>query len=420
MEAVSTAMIGVEDLDDSALLGAASEAERLDRTVQRRKLEIAYEWCVRHPATSESGAATWGDAGLPGLSDCDASLGGDGTPSVAAFVAEELGAAMGVSTQSAMSLMADALDLRHRFPLLWAEVETGTVAPYKTRRVADDTCSLPFEAARWVDEELAARVNGFGIPTIQRLVALAAARFAPEEQAEKENAAQSQWHVTLSHPRAGEFAGTSWLEAAGDTADLTAFHRLVCDVAKRLGRLGDTDDFETRKAKALGIIAGRQPTLHPADEAPDAPTWPRTTGADPPLRPRVPGRPRHPPGRRPGRRRGREARPRHPRPHPLLAPGLQGHHPAGARPQQVRRGRPARPATSDARTGHPARPALRVPVVRPRRPALGPRPHHPVCPTRRGRTTGQTNPQNLAPLCRRHHRAKTFTGWTYERARDGT
>ena len=95
---------------------------------------------------------------------------------------------MGVSTQSAMSLMADALDLRHRFPLLWAKVEALEVAPYKTRRVADDTRSLPFEAARWVDEELAARVNGFGIPTIERLVALAAARFAPEEQAEKEQA----------------------------------------------------------------------------------------------------------------------------------------------------------------------------------------------------------------------------------------
>ena len=84
--------------------------------------------------------------------------------------------------------------------------------------MADDARSLPYEAARWVDEELTARVNGFGIPTIQGLVALAAARYAPEEQAKKEQADQSQWHVTLTHPRPGEFAGTSWLEAAGDTA----------------------------------------------------------------------------------------------------------------------------------------------------------------------------------------------------------
>ena len=90
---------------------------------------------------------------------------------------------------------------------------------------------------------------------------LAAARFAPEEQAEKEQQSKPQHHVTLTHPRPGAFASTSWLEAAGDTTDLTAFYALVCEEAKRLGRLGDTDDHETRKAKALGIIATRQAIL---------------------------------------------------------------------------------------------------------------------------------------------------------------
>ncbi|MDP3966653.1 MAG: HNH endonuclease signature motif containing protein [Nocardioides sp.] len=28
---------------------------------------------------------------------------------------------------------------------------------------------------------------------------------------------------------------------------------------------------------------------------------------------------------------------------------------------------------------------------------------------------GQTTPANLAALCRRHHRLKTWTGWTYRR-----
>jgi len=32
---------------------------------------------------------------------------------------------------------------------------------------------------------------------------------------------------------------------------------------------------------------------------------------------------------------------------------------------------------------------------------------------------GQTHPDNLACLCRRHHRAKTFAGWTYHRTRTG-
>ena len=165
MEAVSTvAMIEVEDLDDSGVLARLADAERRDREVQLDKLRLAYEWCVRHPATAESGTATWGDAGLPGLGDCDASLGGDGSPAVAAFVAEELGAAMGVSTQAAMSLDGRRPRPAAPVPRLWAKVEAGEVAPWKTRRVAADTRSLPFEGARWVDEQLAARVDGFGLP----------------------------------------------------------------------------------------------------------------------------------------------------------------------------------------------------------------------------------------------------------------
>ena len=39
----------------------------------------------------------------------------------------------------------------------------------------------------------------------------------------------------------------------------------------------------------------------------------------------------------------------------------------------------------------------------------------PYVPPDEGGPPGQTDPQNLAPLCRRHHRAKTFTGWTYQR-----
>jgi 5-methylcytosine-specific restriction endonuclease McrA len=37
-----------------------------------------------------------------------------------------------------------------------------------------------------------------------------------------------------------------------------------------------------------------------------------------------------------------------------------------------------------------------------------------------GGPPGQTRPDNLAPLCRRHHRAKTHYGWTYQRAPDGS
>ena len=69
MEADSTAAFEVEDLDD--VCACSLPPPRPSGATGRsswRKLRIAYEWCVRHPATTESGTATWGDAGLPGLS----------------------------------------------------------------------------------------------------------------------------------------------------------------------------------------------------------------------------------------------------------------------------------------------------------------------------------------------------------------
>ena len=42
----------------------------------------------------------------------------------------------------------------------------------------------------------------------------------------------------------------------------------------------------------------------------------------------------------------------------------------------------------------------------------------PYVPPDDGGPPGQTSLANLACLCRRHHRLKTFTAWTYQRAPD--
>ena len=78
----------VEDLDDDELL-AVLEQRKLDtRASERGKLRLAAQWCVRHPATADTGVATWGGASLPGVLGEDESLGGAGTPAVSAFAPE--------------------------------------------------------------------------------------------------------------------------------------------------------------------------------------------------------------------------------------------------------------------------------------------------------------------------------------------
>ena len=220
-----------------------------------------------------------------------------------------------------------------------------------------------------------------------------------------------------SPTRSGDYAGTSWLEAAGDAKDLTAFYALVCAEAKRLGRLGDTDDYETRKAKALGIIAGPQALW----------TSPATRE----------GRPA-------------ETGAAHLYVHVSLT-DLATHAAGDPSVGEVERLGPATldlirtwlddstarilPVLDLHRTNavdqhDPPTVDARLVILRDRhcvfpwcgRDARACDLDHIVAyvPPIEGGPPGQTTPQNLAPLCRRHHRAKTFTGWTYQRARDGT
>ena len=55
------------------------------------KLRLAHQWAVLHPATAETGVATPGGPALDVLTK-DESLGGDGTPAVAAFTPEAFAA----------------------------------------------------------------------------------------------------------------------------------------------------------------------------------------------------------------------------------------------------------------------------------------------------------------------------------------
>src|SRR5215831_18937385 len=232
--------VGVEDLDPAGVLALVGEAETAERRAALAKLELALQWCVLHPATADTGVAVWGDAGLPGLSECDETLGGDGCPAVSAFAPEPFAAALGVPTTIGMQILADVLDLSHRLPRTWARVRRLEVPAWKARRLAQATHHLTHPAAAHVDARLAARLDSCGTVLIDRTVAHAAATFDPEEHAGAEQTAREEWDVKLTHPTSG-FAGTSYLEATGDTLDLTKFYDLVCDHAAHLARLGDTD-----------------------------------------------------------------------------------------------------------------------------------------------------------------------------------
>jgi hypothetical protein len=275
-------------LDASVVLDRVAEAEAAERRAGLSKLELALAWCALHPATAESGSAVWADAGLPGISEWEEGLGGDGCPLIAAFAPEPFAAALGTSTMAGMQLLADALDLAHRLPKTWARVQRLAVTPWKARRLAQATHRLHREAARYVDDQLAHRIDSCGAVLIDRTVAQAAARFEPADQEVAEVTRQAGWDVHLSHATGVDaavgidgFVGTSYLQACGDTLDLTKLYDLVCDHAAHLARLGDTDPEPARRRLSAGSPtnspSSTSSALLPSPRPPPSggPAWPR-------------------------------------------------------------------------------------------------------------------------------------------------
>jgi hypothetical protein len=409
----------VDDLDPAGVLACLGDTETAERRASLRKLELALQWCVLHPATADTGAAVWGDAGLPGLGECDETLGGEGCPQVSAFAPEPFAAALGVSTMTGMQLLADALDLAHRLPATWRRVRALGVPAWKARRLAQATHHLSAEAARQVDARLADRLDSCGTVAIDREVAQAAATYDPDTHAEREQTGREAWDVQLLHPADASWAGTSQLHAVGDILDLTKFHDLVCDHAAHLAALGDTDPLGARKAKALGVIADQQTHLDLYGESREGPGPVRrptlaktrfylhlrltdlldpttTIGEVERLGPATTARIRE----WLGNSRATIV--------PVLDLGrddaVDQHNP----PDWMRE-------TAILRDRHCVFPWCR-------RDARACDLDHiePYVPPDRAGPPGQTAPSKLAPLCRRHHRLKTSGRWRYRRARDGT
>jgi len=254
MSAAAAEEFEVEDLDAVGVLEAAAEAEAMERRAALRKLRLAYQWAVLHPATAETGVSTHGGPALDVLNK-DESLGGEGTPAVAAFAPEAFAARLGMSPAAGAALIGDVLDLVHRHPILWIRVKASEVPAWQARRVAQQTHSLSLAGARWVDDRLAARTDGACGPVItDRLVAEAIARFDPEAHENREDHGKASWDAKLSHPAPTDFTGTSDLQVRGDTLTLKGFHDLICAIAHQLFLDGDTDPLGVRRIKAIGLI----------------------------------------------------------------------------------------------------------------------------------------------------------------------
>jgi hypothetical protein len=196
---------------------------------------------------------------LPGC-EGELALAGEGAPAVAEFAVVEFGAVAGMSTDAARMYLGRCLELGHRLPLVWRATRTGQVPAWRALRIADHTMPLPPDGAAWVDEQVAPVAGRVGPVVLQRLVEEAIVRFDPETAALRGMEALETRHatVTLDHVLSDlGVAGvaTGRLDAVLDAADAVDLDAALADLAADLAAAGDAAPLDVRRSRALGLLA---------------------------------------------------------------------------------------------------------------------------------------------------------------------
>jgi hypothetical protein len=240
------------ELDAVGTLAAAEANEHALIIAETRRLQIAAHWADLHPGDSVA------ESRLPGT-EHPVRLGGEGTPTIGDFAAAELGCVLRISEGSAARMIADALDLRHRLPLIWHAAQAGQAPIYQARQIAAATRHLSFEQAASVDQRLAPSLGAVSWGRLQTLLEAAIYQADPHSAGEKAAAAAQERFVRLG--RSSEY-GLKLIIARATAGDAIWFKATIDRIAEILAKQGDTDTVEVRRSKAIGILAQPAQALH--------------------------------------------------------------------------------------------------------------------------------------------------------------
>ena len=262
------------------LLALAVAQKQAADDADRQLFITVAEWADRH-TTGELMPDLYGTYGLPdddahtaaenawvsrfGMPGADTmlELAGPGAPEISEFAVIELAAALGRTTDSGRVLVADAVEARYRLPKTWARLEAGQVQVWRVRRVTEVTRQLTHDAAAFVDAHLAHVVHTASFATVKRLAAEASARFDPETTEMEEVDTAASLHVTLDLSTAWTIGTAGGVHLTGllDRADAEELEHAIRTIADQLLAAGSTDSLDVRRAKAMGYLSRGDLTL---------------------------------------------------------------------------------------------------------------------------------------------------------------
>jgi hypothetical protein len=244
----STALIGRYDGCSVGELLTELGAESRGRLASEVREWVAIvAWADQNVVGKVEGAATV----LAGVVDTGVPIAGPGAPLVSEFALMELIAVLGRSPDGGRMHVGRIIECAWRLPKVYAAVVAGRIRPFKAHRIADATRSLCPEAAAFVDRQLAA-VGDVGWKQLERLVAEAVIRFDPERAEAERQKAEERRFCDVS---AVDEHGNALITAVVDIADGHDFDDAIARRAEVRGRLGDDTSLDARRASAVGEMA---------------------------------------------------------------------------------------------------------------------------------------------------------------------
>src|SRR3712207_1612205 len=254
-----------DDLSAADVLASIRTRKADEDRAAAAQLVLAARWADLHPPESIHHAATFT---VPGC-EHEEPIAGEGAPLVAEFCIAELGAALGMSPTSAKKLIGHAVELRHRLPRLWAQVQAGVVPAWRARTVAETTIhtspALTPEAAAHVDAQVAAVAGRIGPAQLDRLVAETIKRYDLDHPNPASDPEDGYLHVDPRHATLHDedvhYAGTMRFEAELDIADALDLDHALAHGAATMKALGSEASLDARRSAALGDLARTQTAL---------------------------------------------------------------------------------------------------------------------------------------------------------------
>lgn len=447
--------IGCRAALDRAALERAAAAMTARRQVEVELLESVLAWAQAHVVVDEVDAAGWRSETVHAPGSAAALFGeralpiaGEGTPLVAEFAVMELAAVLDLSHEATLVLVGDVLDLAHRLPRLWGLVRSLVVPVRLAREAARVSRDLSLTAAAHADRLLVWQPRRLNPHRIGVLVHEARLYADPNRAIADHDTALAHRRVDVLHDEGAP--GTSEVFMTLDTADAVAFDHTVSTMAATMASLGHEGGLGVRRAHAVGVLADPQKALdllagghaltdgHDDDPAVVVAEDIAYEPANPFRRPSL--------GAGPDAGSGEVVLHVHVTDRdllddkhgvarsPKLGPVLVGR----LRSWLLTAGKVTiAPVVDLDPTTHPPvdahDPPTRMAAMVRHRDATCVFPGCHRSSKRadldhieewldpdQGGPPGQTSPANLAPLCRRHHRAKTFGDFTYRRLPDGS